>query len=780
MKLSSVKHFITVISLLILNLYAFGQDSVQVRRGVDNTDRSVSHTGINRRFSTDSTRVGNDSLRNDLRKVNLTFLSNIRAASMAEFVAQLNEKSNSYAAASGNSAKDSVTAVKNSISEEIRQLRSIKGSIANYSGSLSSTQDQIRGIINRYDISASNHSRAHQYLNNAQLRLAAKVDSLESINRTIDELIIKDQRHLNRLDLISETKAVAKMSDSVSVRKSIWKANTTSISKDVLLDNIRSNYKNNKSIDKYVNRTDWASRILLIVLGLAYCYWIVRVAYILKQKDPENKLAIDAIVGKTIILLLTLLPFVNFFTPTFILQASQLVIMLIFMFLLRHKMTGQQRKIALILIIFYLLDVFVNMIVSDDLFLRIICIGFNLIALGLVSFTKRRIKNSESPGYISNFIYVVFAVLNITAITLNVIGHVEHSRSFSIACAVGLVQSFTLQYFADMIKADVRNQFKKDRLVSGFWMRFNEQRTLAIITEILRIVCVLLAIIVLANNLQFIETLLELSETFFSKVRSIGSISFTLGNLVVAVLLLLVANWFQKNISLIVLGGEDGQLNQAYNQKMTLFPLFRLAIILIGFFMAISALGMSLDKLTVVIGALSVGIGLGMQNIINNFVSGIILVFDKPFRVGDQIELADKKGRVKEIGIRASVLKTADGADVIIPNGDLLSGRVVNWTLSQEYSKASFVLHIDRKADLDQAKQWINDAMTASPYFVKERDSGISVQDISEEMIYLSVSCWVNFAANVSSFKNDVLIILYKQFEEKGLKFYSILSPKNN
>ncbi|MNI71253.1 Small-conductance mechanosensitive channel [compost metagenome] len=117
---------------------------------------------------------------------------------------------------------------------------------------------------------------------------------------------------------------------------------------------------------------------------------------------------------------------------------------------------------------------------------------------------------------------------------------------------------------------------------------------------------------------------------------------------------------------------------------------------------------------------------------------------------------------------------------MIIPNGDLLSGRVVNWTLSQEYSKASFVLHIDRKADLDQAKQWINDAMTASPYFVKERDSGISVQDISEEMIYLSVSCWVNFAANVSSFKNDVLIILYKQFEEKGLKFYSILSPKNN
>jgi len=174
-----------------------------------------------------------------------------------------------------------------------------------------------------------------------------------------------------------------------------------------------------------------------------------------------------------------------------------------------------------------------------------------------------------------------------------------------------------------------------------------------------------------------------------------------------------------------------------------------------------------------------VGIGLGMQNIINNFVSGIILVFDKPFRVGDQIELADKKGRVKEIGIRASVLKTADGADVIIPNGDLLSGRLVNWTLSQEYSRTSFVLHIDRKTDLNEAKQWINAAIAASPHFVKERDSGISVQDISEEMIYLSVFCWVNFAAKASSLKNDVLVVLYKQFEEKGLKFYSVLPPKS-
>lgn len=779
MKFSLINYVVVVVSVLSVHLHAIGQDSIPARKTA-NADRIFQHGNLGRIVPSDTTRIANDSLRNELKKVDLTFLSNIRISSVQDYVAQLIEKSNSYAAANNSSSKDSITLVKNTISEEIKQLKSIKGSINNYVNSLNGTQEQINNLINRYDINANNHSRAHQYLNGAELRLTAKMDSLTSVNRTIDELITKNQRHLNRLELIHHTKTVAVTTDSVSSKSSIWKANTTSISKDLIINNIRSNYSNNKSIDKYVNRTDWASRILLMVLGLAYCYWIIRVAYVLRQHNPQHQLAIDAVVGKTVIFLLTLLPFVNFFTPSFILQASQLVIMVTFMFLLKHKMTGQQRKIAFVLVIFYVLDVFANMIVSDDLFLRIICLGFNVIALVLVTYTKRRISSPESPGYINNFIYIIFVILNVTAILLNIIGHVDHSRSFSIACAVGLVQSFTLKYFADMIKVDVKNQFKKDRLVSGFWLRFNEQRTLTIVNEILRVICILLAIIVLANNLQFIETLLVLSEDFFGKVRSMGSISFTLGNLVVALLLLLVANWFQKNISLIVLGGEDGQLNQAYNQKMTLFPLFRLAIILIGFFMAVSALGMSLDKLTVVIGALSVGIGLGLQNIINNFVSGIILVFDKPFRVGDQIELADKKGRVKEIGIRASVLKTADGADVIIPNGDLLSGRVVNWTLSQEYSKSSFVLHIDRRADLDQAKQWIMDAMASSPHFVQDRDSGISVQDISEEMIYLSVSCWVNFAANVSSFKNDVLITLYKKFETEGLKFYSVLTPKSS
>jgi len=108
MKLGIVKRFIFVLSLLTFQLHGFAQDSVQVRKNQIG-DRTASHSSLSRRSNVDSTRVGNDSLRNelrnDLRKVNLNFLSNIRTASMAELIAQLNEKSNGYLTTNAGSAK---------------------------------------------------------------------------------------------------------------------------------------------------------------------------------------------------------------------------------------------------------------------------------------------------------------------------------------------------------------------------------------------------------------------------------------------------------------------------------------------------------------------------------------------------------------------------------------------------------------------------------------------------------------------------------------------------
>ena len=105
-------------------------------------------------------------------------------------------------------------------------------------------------------------------------------------------------------------------------------------------------------------------------------------------------------------------------------------------------------------------------------------------------------------------------------------------------------------------------------------------------------------------------------------------------------------------------------------------------ILSLGFLVALAAAGIELGRFAILAGALGVGIGFGLQNLVNNFVSGLILIFERPIQVGDVIEVGTMLGEVRRIGIRASTVRTRDGAEVIVPNGNLISSEVINWTLS--------------------------------------------------------------------------------------------------
>jgi len=116
--------------------------------------------------------------------------------------------------------------------------------------------------------------------------------------------------------------------------------------------------------------------------------------------------------------------------------------------------------------------------------------------------------------------------------------------------------------------------------------------------------------------------------------------------------------------------------------RVSIARLVHYVFIFIGFLLALLALGFEFTKLTIMLSALGIGIGFGLQSIVNNLVSGLILLFERPVRVGDFIELGGKWAEIKKIGLRATTAQTFDQADVIIPNADLVTNQVINWTLS--------------------------------------------------------------------------------------------------
>ena len=128
----------------------------------------------------------------------------------------------------------------------------------------------------------------------------------------------------------------------------------------------------------------------------------------------------------------------------------------------------------------------------------------------------------------------------------------------------------------------------------------------------------------------------------------------------------------------------------------------RYSLLLVGFLLALATLGLDLTRITVLLSALGLGIGFGLQQIMNNFVSGLILLFERPVQVGDSIQLGDLAGEVLRIGMRSSTLRTPQGAEVIVPNSKIIEDKVTNWTLSDRRRRIE--LDVGVTGDTDPAR----------------------------------------------------------------------------
>jgi potassium efflux system protein len=213
---------------------------------------------------------------------------------------------------------------------------------------------------------------------------------------------------------------------------------------------------------------------------------------------------------------------------------------------------------------------------------------------------------------------------------------------------------------------------------------------------------------------------LEQTKNVLSSTLTVGSINLSLGP-VLAFILTMWASFLLSRFLRFLLE-EDFYQYFRLERGLTnaISTMLHYAILLIGFFVAVAALGFDLTKITILAGALSVGIGFGLQNIINNFVSGIILLFERPIKVGDTIQLDDAVGVVEHIGIRATIVRTADGSEIIVPNGSLISSRVTNWTFSDRQRVIAIPITVSRGTDPGQVIELLNGVAAANPLVAKD------------------------------------------------------------
>jgi len=192
--------------------------------------------------------------------------------------------------------------------------------------------------------------------------------------------------------------------------------------------------------------------------------------------------------------------------------------------------------------------------------------------------------------------------------------------------------------------------------------------------------------------------IMNLGRAFAWSVK-IGDISFDPGDLLIFGFILWLSFKIAAFIEFVFTVDVVPRADLPKGVPETISRLTSYLVIAVGAVIASTAAGFDIGKVTIIVGALGVGIGFGLQNIVNNFVSGLILLFERPIRVGDTLEIGNTGGTVETIGMRASIVRTWDGAEIIVPNADLISQQVVNWTLN--YNRHRLVIPIGVSYDTD-------------------------------------------------------------------------------
>ena len=170
----------------------------------------------------------------------------------------------------------------------------------------------------------------------------------------------------------------------------------------------------------------------------------------------------------------------------------------------------------------------------------------------------------------------------------------------------------------------------------------------------------------------------------FTHEFSIGAVDISIGSVLLFFLILWLATWVGRIVRVVLRDDILASLSIPSGQADAWATLAQWATLVVGILFAAASAGIGGGQMAVLAGALGVGIGFGLQNIVNNFVSGFILIFEQPIKVGDKIEISSLGllGEVRRIGIRSSTIRTFDGADVVVPNSNLIQSEVINWTLS--------------------------------------------------------------------------------------------------
>ena len=250
----------------------------------------------------------------------------------------------------------------------------------------------------------------------------------------------------------------------------------------------------------------------------------------------------------------------------------------------------------------------------------------------------------------------------------------------------------------------------------------------------------------------------------------VGSFTLSLQMLVSAI----IAFYLSLQLSWIIQGMSEAQVlaRRSADQGVidAVKKLIHYGVVLVGFLIALSFLGLGIQNFVVLLGAFGVGIGFGLQDIVNNFLSGLILLFERPIKVGDGVLIDGEYGTVMRIGLRSTVVQNLDEAELIVPNSQMISQKVTNWTLSNRRVRIAVPVGVAYGSDLETVLRVLKETGTGHPEVLETPPPVPLFMSFGASSLDFELRVWINNVDHRPRIKNELLLYIDKRFREEGIE----------
>jgi small-conductance mechanosensitive channel len=267
---------------------------------------------------------------------------------------------------------------------------------------------------------------------------------------------------------------------------------------------------------------------------------------------------------------------------------------------------------------------------------------------------------------------------------------------------------------------------------------------------------------------EFFEFIINI---FDARLFNLGATPVTLWSIIYFIFSILLLVYISSKIRNILESKILTRYKLDIGIRQSIATIVRYLILIIGFIIIIQTAGIDLTALGLIAGAVGVGIGFGLQNITNNFLSGIIILFERPIKVGDRIEVADVRGDVVKISARATTIVTNDNISIIVPNSDFINSIVINWSHNDRLVRFNFSVPVSYKENPEVIKNLLMEVVAENPGVLKNPSPDVLFDDFGESSLDFNLRVWTSqFVDRPNVLKSQLYYSVFKKFSENNIE----------